>query len=136
MKDGYKVQNAVEQSESEATDYINSRGRGTANISGQDDLLLAERELPLVFNGEHVKVRPSSVDRKGKAWGYITEVVQHRIKQIIGKVSEYAGEYFIQPHNPNAHQPITLEKELIEHAQVNLGASIRVAIDTYPTREE
>ena len=136
MKDGYKFQIAVEQPESEATVYINSRGMGTANISGQDDLLLAERELRLVFNGDRVKVRQTSVDRKGKAWGYITEVVQHRVKQIIGKVSEYDGEYFIQPANPNAHQPITLEKELIEHAQVNLGDSIRVAIDTYPTREE
>ncbi|ECF7044764.1 ribonuclease R, partial [Salmonella enterica subsp. enterica] len=134
--DGYKFQIAVEQPESEATVYINSRGMGTANISGQDDLLLAERELRLVFNGDRVKVRQTSVDRKGKAWGYITEVVQHRVKQIIGKVSEYDGEYFIQPANPNAHQPITLEKELIEHAQVNLGDSIRVAIDTYPTREE
>ncbi|MCO8071630.1 ribonuclease R [Acinetobacter lwoffii] len=136
MKDGYKFQIAVEQPESEATVYINSRGMGTANISGQDDLLLAERELRLVFNGDRVKVRQTSVDRKGKAWGYITEVVQHRVKQIIGKVSEYDGEYFIQPANPNAHQPITLEKELIEHAQANLGDSIRVAIDTYPTREE
>ena len=66
----------------------------------------------------------------------MTEVVQHRVKQIIGKVSLYEGEYFVQPASPNAHQPITLEKELIEHAQVNLGDSIRVAIDTYPTREE
>ncbi|HJE54370.1 MAG TPA: ribonuclease R [Acinetobacter pseudolwoffii] len=136
MKDGYKFQIAVEQPESEATVYINSRGMGTANISGQDDLLLAERELRLVFNGDRVKVRQTSVDRKGKAWGYVTEVVQHRVKQIIGKVSLYEGEYFVQPASPNAHQPITLEKELIEHAQVNLGDSIRVAIDTYPTREE
>src|SRR5699024_6218319 len=67
---------------------------------------------------------------------YITEVVQHRVKQIIGKVSEYDGEYFIQPANPKAHQPITLVKELNEHAQANLGDSIRVAIDTYPPREE
>lgn len=136
MKDGYKFQIAVEQPESEATVYINSRGMGTANISGQDDLLLAERELRLVFNGDRVKVRQTSVDRKGKAWGYVTEVVQHRVKQIIGKVSLYEGEYFVQPASPNAHQPITLEKELIEYAQVNLGDSIRVAIDTYPTREE
>src|SRR5690606_9229208 len=136
MKDGYIFKIAVEQPSSEATVYINSRGMGTANISGQDDLLLAERELRLVFNGDRVKVRQTSVDRKGKAWGYVTEVVQHRVKQIIGKVSLYEGEYFVQPASPNAHQPITLEKELIEHAQVNLGDSIRVAIDTYPTREE
>ncbi|ANF82548.1 ribonuclease R [Acinetobacter sp. NCu2D-2] len=136
MKDGYKFQIAAKQPEHEATVYINSKGMGTANISGQDDLLLPERELRQVFNGDRVKVRQTSVDRKGKAWGFITEVVQHRVKQIIGKVAVHEGEYFIQPGNPNAHQPITLEKELIEHAKVNVGDSVRIAIDDYPTKEE
>ncbi|MEN3979854.1 ribonuclease R [Acinetobacter sp. CWB-B33] len=136
MKDGFKFQLAEEQPTHEATVYINSKGLGTANISGQDDLLLPERELRQVFNGDRVKVRQTSVDRKGKAWGFITEVLQHRVKEIIGKVAIYDGEYFIQPANPNAHQPITLEKELIEHAKVKVGDSIRVAIDSYPTKDE
>lgn len=136
MKDGYKFQIAAEQPTYEATAYINSKGIGTAQINGQENLFLAERELRLVFNGDQIKVRQTSVDRKGKAWGFITEVVQHRVKQIIGKVAMYDGEYFIQPSAPNAHQPITLEKELIEHAQVKLGDAVRIAIDDYPTREE
>ena len=86
MKDGFKYQPATDLPSHEATVYINSKGLGTANIAGQDDLLLPERELRLVFNGDRVKVRQTSVDRKGKAWGFITEVVQRRVKQIIGKV--------------------------------------------------
>ena len=136
MKDGFKFQIAEQQPEHEATVYINSKGLGTANISGQDDLLLPERELRQVFHGDRVKVRQTSVDRKGKAWGFITEVVQRRVKQIIGKVAEHEGEFYIQPGNPNAHQPITLEKELIEHAKVKLGDSVRIGIDDYPTKEE
>ncbi len=136
MKDGFKYQPATDLPSHEATVYINSKGLGTANIAGQDDLLLPERELRLVFNGDRVKVRQTSVDRKGKAWGFITEVVQRRVKQIIGKVAEHEGEYFIQPGNPNQHQPITLEKELIEHANAKVGDMLRVAIDDYPTREE
>ncbi|HAV6040429.1 TPA: ribonuclease R, partial [Acinetobacter baumannii] len=100
------------------------------------DLLLPERELRLVFNGDRVRVRQTSVDRKGKPWGFITEVIQHRVKQLIGKLSVHDGEYFIQPNNPNQHQPIPLEKELVEHAKANVGDMLRVAIDTYPTREE
>jgi len=135
-KDGLKFQLLKDQPSYEATVYINSKGLGSAHIDGQDDLLLPERELRLVFNGDRVKVRQTSVDRKGKAWGHITEVVQHRVKQLIGKVAEHEGEYFIQPNTPNNHQPITLEKQLIEHAQAKVGDSLRVAIDTYPTREE
>ncbi len=136
MKDGFKYQPATDAPSYEATVYINSKGLGTANITGQDDVLLPERELRLVFNGDRVKVRQTSVDRKGKAWGFITEVVQRRVKQIIGKVAEHQDEYFIQPSNPNQHQPITLEKELIEHANAKVGDMLRVAIDDYPTREE
>lgn len=136
MKDGFKFQLATEQPTHDATVYVNSKGMGSASIKGEDDLLLPERELRQVFNGDRVKVRQTSVDRKGKAWGFITEVVERRVKQIIGKVSIHDGEYFIQPANPNAHQPITLEKELIEHAKVKLGDSVRVEIDDYPTKEE
>lgn len=136
MKDGFKFQLAAEQPTHEATVYINSKGLGSAHIDGQNDILLPERELRLVFNGDRVKVRQTSVDRKGKAWGFITEVQQRRVKQIIGKLSMYDGEYFIQPGNPNSHQPVTLEKELVEHAKLNLGDSVRVAIDDYPSREE
>ena len=136
MKDGFKFQIAAEQPTHDATVYINAKGMGTAHINGADDLMLPERELRQVFNGDRIKVRQTSVDRKGKAWGFITEVVEHRVKQIIGKVCSYEGEYFIQPSNPNAHQPITLEKELIEHAKVKLGDFVRVAIDDYPNKDD
>ncbi|HCO07844.1 MAG TPA: ribonuclease R [Acinetobacter ursingii] len=136
MKEGFKFQLVADQPTYEATVYINSKGLGTAHIDGQDDLLLPERELRLVFNGDRVKVRQTSVDRKGKGWGFITEVTQHRVKQLIGKVAEHEGEFHIQPAAPNAHQPIPLEKQLIEHAHAKVGDYLRIEIDDYPTREE
>jgi ribonuclease R len=101
---------------------------GSAHIDGQNDLLLPERELRLVFNGDRVKVRQTSVDRKGKGWGFITEVTQHRVKQLIGKVAEHEGEFHIQPAAPNAHQPIPLEKQLIEHAHAKVGDYLRLQL--------
>ncbi|ENV31553.1 MULTISPECIES: ribonuclease R [Acinetobacter] len=137
MKDGFKFDLMAAQPTHDATVYINSKGLGVASLDGsRDEMLLPERELRLVFHGDRIKVQQTSVDRKGKAWGYITEVVQRRVKQLIGKLEIYDGEYFIQPSNPNAHQPITLEKELIEHAKANVGEALRVEIDDYPTREE
>lgn len=136
MKDGYKYQLTTDLPVFDATVYINNKGLGTASIAGQDDLLLPERELRQVFHGDQVKVQQTSVDRKGKGWGYITEVTQRRVKQIIGHLAIYEGEYHIQPAAPNAHQPITLEKELIEHAQAKVGDALRVAIDDYPTRDD
>ena len=139
MKDGFKFQLMADQPVHDATVYINAKGLGAASLDGdgkKEEMLLPERELRQVFHGDRVKVQQTSVDRKGKAWGYITEVTQRRVKQIIGKLAEYEGEYFIQPAAPNAHQPITLEKELVEHAKVKVGDSVRVEIDTFPTRDE
>lgn len=139
MKDGFKFQLMADQPVHDATVYINAKGLGSASLDGEgkkDEMLLPERELRQVFHGDRVKVQQTSIDRKGKAWGYITEVTQRRVKQIIGKLAEYEGEYFIQPAAPNAHQPITLEKELVEHAKVKVGDSVRVEIDTFPTRDE
>ncbi|WP_213072218.1 ribonuclease R [Acinetobacter guerrae] len=135
-KDGFKFQPIGDEPTFEATVYINNKGLGSAHIDGQNDLLLPERELRLVFNGDRVKVRQTSVDRKGKGWGFITEVLQRRVKQLIGKVAEHEGEFHIQPAAPNAHQPIPLEKELIEHADAKVGDYLRIEIDDYPTREE
>ncbi len=135
-KDGFKFQLLGDQPTFDATVYINNKGLGSAHIDGQNDLLLPERELRLVFNGDRVKVRQTSVDRKGKGWGFITEVTQHRVKQLIGKVAEHEGEFHIQPAAPNAHQPIPLEKQLIEHAHAKVGNYLRIEIDDYPTREE
>lgn len=135
-KDGFKFQLLGDQPTFDATVYINNKGLGSAHIDGQNDLLLPERELRLVFNGDRVKVRQTSVDRKGKGWGFITEVTQHRVKQLIGKVAEHEGEFHIQPAAPNAHQPIPLEKQLIEHAHAKIGDYLRIEIDDYPTREE
>ena len=137
MKDGYKYQAMTNQPTFDATVYINAKGLGSASIDGKkEEFLLPERELRQVFHGDRVKVQQTSVDRKGKTWGYITEVTQRRVKQLIGKLAEHEGEYFIQPANPNAHQPITLEKELVANANAKVGDALRVEIDTFPTREE
>ena len=137
MKDGFKYQLMADQPTLDATVYVNNKGLGVASLDGKkDEFLLPEREMRQVFHGDRIKVQQTSVDRKGKGWGYITEITQRRVKQLIGKVAEFEGEYFIQPTNPNAHQPITLEKELIEHAGAKVGDNLRVEIDDYPTRDE
>jgi Exoribonuclease R len=98
MKDGYKFQIAAEQPEHEATVYINSKGSGTANISGEDDLLLPERELRQVFNGDRVKVRQTSVDRKGKPGALLPKscsIVSNR--SLVKCLNMKANTLFSQP---------------------------------------
>lgn len=134
IKEGDKFQSVKHQPTFEATVYINNKGIGIAKLDDGDEVLLSDREMRLVFHGDRVKVRKSRTDSKG-TWGFITEVVQHRVKQVIGVLEQYKDGFYVQPRYLNQHQPIPLEHELVEHAQVKLGDVLRVAIDDYPTRE-
>ena len=100
------------------------------------DIFLPEREMRLVFNGDIVKVRQNGTDRRGRMTGYIVEVVEHQQRELIGKVVEHEGDYFVQPAQPNGHQPIALEPEQIASAGLKPGDSTQIAIDEWPTREE
>lgn len=126
----------LEDLEFDATVALTPKGLGFAVIEDQDDFLLPERELRLVFHGDKIKVKNASTDRRGRVQGYISEVTQHQVKEIIGILAEHDGEYYVQPRGLNQHQPITLEKALVEHAKVSVGDQIRIAIDDYPTRDE
>lgn len=136
LRIGQTYQLCNDDQEFDATVEINHRGQGFAVIKDHHDLVLTERELRLVFHGDRIRIRPTSIDRRGKQQGFITEVIKHQVQQIIGELCEHEGEFFIQPNTPNTHQPITLEKELVEHASLKIGDAVRIAIDDYPTREE
>lgn len=114
----------------------NPKGFGFVLTADKHDIFLPEREMRLVFNGDTVKVRPTGTDRRGRITGYIVEVIDRQQQELIGKVQQHDGEFFIQPSPPNAHQPIAMEPEQIAHAQLKAGDATRVAIDDWPTREE
>lgn len=114
----------------------NAKGFGFVVLDGQMDIFLPEREMRLVFNGDIVKVRQNGTDRRGRMTGYIVEVVEHQQRELIGKVVEHEGDYFVQPAQPNGHQPIALEPEQIANAGLKPGDSTQIAIDEWPTREE
>ncbi len=114
----------------------NAKGFGFVVMDNQPDIFLPEKEMRLVFNGDIVKVRPTGTDRRGRLTGYIVEVTVRQQRELIGKVQQYDGDYFIQPAQPNSHQPIAMEPEQIARAGLTVGDSTRIAIDDWPTREE
>lgn len=114
----------------------NAKGFGFVVLEGQMDIFLPEREMRLVFNGDIVKVRQNGTDRRGRMTGFVVEVVEHQQRELIGKVVEHEGDYFVQPAQPNGHQPIALEPEQIASAGLKPGDSTQIAIDEWPTRDE
>ncbi len=114
----------------------NPKGFGFVVLEDQMDIFLPEREMRLVFNGDIVKVRQNGTDRRGRMTGYIVEVVERRQTELIGKVIEHEGEFFVQPSPPNSHQPVALEPEQVTQADLKAGDSTQIAIDDWPNRDE
>ena len=114
----------------------NAKGFGFVVLEGQMDIFLPEREMRQVFHGDIVKVRQNGTDRRGRMTGFVVDVVERQQHELIGKVIEHEGEYFVQPAQPNAHQPIALEPEQIKRAGLKAGDSTQIAIDEWPTRDE
>ncbi len=119
-----------------ATIQVNASGTGWAVLDGMPDLALGEKEMRLVFHGDTVQVRASGTDRRGRLMGRIVQVLKRQQSELIGKVDMQDGQYFIQPGQPNLHQPIAMEPEQIRAAGLSVGDHARIGIDEWPTREE
>lgn len=112
------------------------QGFGFVVVDGLPDLSLNEREMRLAFHGDTVRVRAIGSDRRGRLQGKIVEVIKHQQQELIGRVELQDGHYYIQPNQPNTHQPVAMEPEQIAAAKLALGDFARIAIDEWPTRDE
>jgi len=114
----------------------NTNGFGFVTLTDHPDLFLTEREMRLVFNGDTVSARATGTDRRGRPLGRIVEVKERQQTQVIGHLQVLDGQFYIQPSHPNAHQPIALEPDQVEAAQLTIGDAAKIEIDDWPTREE
>jgi ribonuclease R len=114
----------------------NTNGFGFVTLTDHPDLFLTEREMRLVFNGDIVSARATGTDRRGRPLGRIVDVKERQQTQVIGQLKMQEGQYYIQPSHPNSHQPIALEPNQVEAAQLSVGESAQIEIDDWPTREE
>ncbi|AXI01642.1 ribonuclease R [Aquirhabdus parva] len=113
-----------------------TNGFGFVVLADHPDLFLTEREMRLVFNGDTVSARATGTDRRGRPLGRIVEVKTRQQTQVIGHLQMVEGQYYIQPSHPNAHQPIALEPDQVQAAQLSVGDAAQIEIDDWPTREE
>ncbi len=113
-----------------------TNGFGFVNLTDHPDLFLSEREMRMVFNGDTVSARVTGTDRRGRPLGRIIEVKTRQQTQVIGHIQMLDGQFYLQPSHPNAHQPIALEPEQIDAANLAVGDAAQLEIDDWPTRDE
>jgi ribonuclease R len=71
---------------------------------GGDDHFLSPREMHKVLHGDRIVVRRSGTDRKGRPEGEIVEVLERANREIVGRLFEERGIYFIVAENRRINQ--------------------------------
>ena len=80
-----------------------------ARDEGGKDLLLNHRDMLQLFDGDHVQVRISGSDRRGRDKATLVKVIQRNTSQITGKLHFDQGHYFVTPTNDRISHEIDID---------------------------
>lgn len=103
-------------------------------LAGGDDLYLSYRQMRKVFDGDEVLVRESGRDFKGRREGGIVEVLIHNTHQVVGRLFNDNGLYFVRPDNPRLSHDVLVPADRLGKAEE--GQFVVVAIDQQPGRKQ
>lgn len=99
---------------------------------GGEDLFVSPRQMRLVFHGDRVLARVSSVDTRGRREAMIVEVLERGTQQLVGRFFSEAGAAYVEPSNQRVTQRILIPPDDIKQAKH--GQMVVVAITTQPTK--
>ncbi|MEO6699103.1 MAG: VacB/RNase II family 3'-5' exoribonuclease, partial [Paraperlucidibaca sp.] len=76
---------------------------------GGADLVLASRQMRLLFDGDIAMVRIAGYDHKGRREATVVRVETRRFTHVIGRYREEDGVAYVQPDNPRLTQDILVQ---------------------------
>jgi ribonuclease R len=74
--------------------------------AGGEDFYLAPREMHKVLHGDRAAVRETGVDRRGRREGEIVEVLERRTREVVGRLHEERGVWFVVAENRRISQDL------------------------------
>jgi ribonuclease R len=88
---------------------------------GSGDLYLNPKQMRSVFPNDRVLVRVSHTDYRGRREGIIAHVLEHCTHELVGRLIEESGSYFLEPSNQRITQDILISPDDLNgasHAQM------------------
>ncbi|HEX8012388.1 MAG TPA: ribonuclease R [Casimicrobiaceae bacterium] len=79
---------------------------------GSPDLFLAPAEMRKALHGDRVTVRPIGVDRRGRPEGAIVDVLARVNREVVGRIYEDRGIWFLVAENKRINQDILVPPDL------------------------
>lgn len=99
---------------------------------GSADLFLSAKEMNKVLHGDHVLVRASGVDRRGRREATVVEILESANTKLVGRLHIDHGILFVVAENKRISQDILIPKE---HAlKAKAGQIVIVEIIQQPNK--
>lgn len=99
---------------------------------GSPDVFLSAKEMHKVLHGDHVMVRETGVDRRGRREGAIVEVLERGVTQLVGRLHADHGILFVEAENRRISQDILIPRE--ESMDARAGQVVTVEIIQQPSK--
>lgn len=98
---------------------------------GGDDIFLNARQMRSVFPDDAVLVRVAAMDERGRAEGFIVEVLERNTHELVGRFFSESGVSFVEPANQRIAQDILIPPDGIGPAKN--GQIVVIKIIEQPT---
>ena len=99
---------------------------------GGEDLFLNPREMHKVLHGDRVAGRVIGTDRRGRSEGEIVEVIEHTNREVVGRLHNERGIWFLEAENRRINQDIVVPEK--ERGKAKVGEVVVVEILAQPTQ--
>jgi ribonuclease R len=100
---------------------------------GSPDLFLSPREMDKVLHGDHVLVRASGVDQRGRIEGKIVEVLARANTRLVGRLYDDHGVLYVVAEDKRISQDILVPTKEVGKAQA--GQVVMVEILVQPDKQ-
>jgi ribonuclease R len=98
---------------------------------GETDVFVNPSNIKEALHGDRVVVRVEHRKSRGRAEGRIIRVLERRIKNVVGLLSQAGDTYFITPEDEHLLIDLVIPKESLAEAQI--GQVVVAQIVHYPT---
>ena len=74
-------------------------------------IYLAPRQMQETMHGDRAAVRVSGTDHRGRPEGSIVEVLERNTREIVGRLYDESGIWFVVPDNPRISHRVLVPRE-------------------------
>ena len=100
---------------------------------GRPDIALPAREMHKALHGDRVTARITGTDRRGRPEGEIVEVLERGTREIVGRLHDERGVWFVVAENRRIAQDLIVPAK--DRGAAKPGDVVVVEIVEYPTAE-